>query len=67
MAFIVWHEVPPATTLLGMALIVGAGLYIGWREIQAARRHDEPMVVAEAVFAPGNPVPAPAEEQVPPR
>jgi drug/metabolite transporter (DMT)-like permease len=67
MAFIVWHEVPPATTLLGMALIVGAGLYIGWREIQAARRHDEPMVVAEAVFVPGSPVPVPAEEQVPPR
>lgn len=65
MAYVVWHEVPPATTLAGMALIVGAGLYIGWREIQATRRGDEPLVVAEAVFVPGNPAPAPAEEQVP--
>ncbi|GAB4365801.1 MAG: DMT family transporter [Kiloniellaceae bacterium] len=66
MAFVLWQEVPPANTLLGMALIVGAGLYIGWREIYAARRRDEPLVVAEAVFVPGNPAPAAAEEQVPP-
>lgn len=67
MAFVLWHEVPPATTLLGMALIVGSGLYLGSREIYAARRRNEPMVVAEASFVPGSPTPAPAAEQDPRR
>jgi drug/metabolite transporter (DMT)-like permease len=66
MAYFLWQEVPSATTLLGMALIVGSGLYIGWREIAAARRRDEPLVVAEAVFVPGNPLPAPPTEPDPP-
>lgn len=53
-AYVIWAEVPPPNTLVGMALIAISGLYVGYREIRAARRHDEPTVVAEATFAPGN-------------
>lgn len=57
MAWLLWGEVPPVTTLLGMALIVLSGLYIGYRELRAARRRGEPVIVAETVTAPGSPHP----------
>jgi len=38
MAYLIWAEVPAANTLIGMALIVGGGVYLGYREIIAARR-----------------------------
>ena len=53
-AYVMWAEVPPPNTLIGMALIAVSGLYVGYREIRAAHRHDEPTVVAEATFAPGS-------------
>ena len=56
-AYVMWGEVPPATTLVGMALIIGAGLYLGFRELRAVRHFDEEPVVSEAVFAPGSPLP----------
>ncbi len=57
MAWLLWGEVPPVTTLLGMALIILSGLYIGYRELHAARRKGEPVIVAETVTAPGSPHP----------
>lgn len=56
-AWLLWDEVPPLTTFVGMALIVASGLYLGWRELRAARRGDDTPVVAEAIFAPGSPLP----------
>ncbi len=32
MAYFLWDEVPTRSTLIGMALIVAAGLYLAWRE-----------------------------------
>ena len=55
MAYVVWAEIPATNTLVGMALIVGGGIYLGYREIIAARRIIEPAPTAEAVFVPGNP------------
>ncbi len=55
MAYLVWGEVPVWNTLVGMALIVIGGAYLGYREIIAARRVIEPAPTAEAVFVPGNP------------
>lgn len=57
-AYFFFDEVPPLSTVVGMALIVASGLYLGFRELRAARRGNETPVVAETVFAPGNPVPA---------
>lgn len=56
LAYVMWHEVPPAATLAGMGLIVASGLYLGFRELRAARRAREQPLVAEAVYAPGSPV-----------
>jgi hypothetical protein len=55
MAWFFWNEVPGWHTLVGMALIVGSGLYLGYRELAQARRRDEPAPTAEAVFVPGSP------------
>lgn len=59
-AWFLWGETPGMETLAGMFLIVGAGLYLGYRELRAARRAREPAPVGETVFATG--VPAMAEE-----
>ena len=56
MAYFVWDEMPGATTFIGMAMIVLSGLYLGHRELKAARRKVEPAPTAEATFTPGNPV-----------
>ncbi|MEB8388695.1 DMT family transporter [Rhodobacteraceae bacterium KMM 6894] len=53
----IFNETPPTSTLIGMALIIASGLYLGMRELRAARRHQEPTVMAEATFAPGSPLP----------
>lgn len=58
LAYFLWDEVPPANTLVGMGLIVASGLYLAFRELRAARRGGDTAVVAETVFAPGNPIPA---------
>ncbi|PKQ12181.1 MAG: EamA/RhaT family transporter [Alphaproteobacteria bacterium HGW-Alphaproteobacteria-1] len=67
LGYLVWAEVPSQATLTGMALIIGAGLYIGWRELRAARRGDAIPITAEATFAPGSPLPPlmPEEERAP--
>lgn len=56
MAYLIWGEVPGWSTLTGMFLIILSGLYIGYREIESSRRKLEPALIAEAAFAPGNPV-----------
>ena len=55
LAWVYWGEVPMAHTLMGMALIVASGLYLGYRELRHARRAHVPAPTAEAVFTPGNP------------
>ena len=55
-AYIFWEETPSDSTILGMALIVSSGLYIGYRELRSARRQVEPPFVAEAVITPGSPL-----------
>ena len=59
---VVWGEVPTASTLIGMTLIVGSGLYIGWRELRAAKGQGEPAITAETVIVPGAPPAVPSEE-----
>jgi len=58
LAYLLWDERPALSTLAGMTLIIGAGLYLGWRELRAARRSDDTPYTAEAIFAPGSPLPA---------
>ena len=60
MGYVLWDEVPTAQTMVGMCLIAGSGLYIGYRETKSAHRGDTPPPTAEASFVPGNPAP-PAE------
>ena len=55
--WLLWGEVPQHSTLVGMVLIVGSGLYMAGRELRAARRHGEPVVMAETVIAPLSPHP----------
>ncbi|RKF16630.1 DMT family transporter [Roseovarius spongiae] len=52
-------EAPKGSTWIGMALIVASGLYLGLRELRAARLGDDPTNVAESTFAPGTPMPPP--------
>ncbi len=58
LAYVLWDEIPPATTLAGMGLIILSGLYVGYRELKDARKTVDQPVVAETVFAPGNPLSA---------
>lgn len=68
LAYVLWDETPPPATLAGMGLIVASGLYLGYRELRAARRGAEPPVVAETVFVPGSPLPPQiADDELPPR
>jgi drug/metabolite transporter (DMT)-like permease len=65
LAYVVWGEVPTQQTLIGMALIIGSGLYIGYRELVSERSELEPRPIAEASVAPGNPVaPIPASADI---
>ena len=56
LAYVLWGEVPPAATLIGMGLIIASGLYLGYRELRATRHSDDQPIVAETAFAPGNPL-----------
>ena len=46
-----------AYQIAGMALIIGSGLYLGYRELLAANRAEAPAPVGETVFTTGTPVP----------
>ena len=54
-AWFFWGEVPALNTLAGLALIIGAGLYIGYRELRAPERAETPAPVGESVIATGLP------------
>lgn len=53
--YFLWGEVPPHTTFVGMSMIVGGGLYLGYRELRIMRHTSDQPVVAETIFAPSNP------------
>ena len=52
LGYIVWGEIPPQSTFYGMVLIVGAGLYLGYRELRATSHSDDVALVGESVFPP---------------
>ena len=56
MAWTLWDEVPGSRTVIGMMIIVGAGLYLGFRELRAARAAGKSAPVGEAVFTTGAPM-----------
>ncbi|WP_120500918.1 DMT family transporter [Roseovarius sp. EL26] len=58
LAYFMWDEVPPTATFIGMSIIIASGLYVGLREIRAARGSKEQPFVAETTYAPGNPLTA---------
>jgi len=45
--YLFWSEVPDAMTLLGGAIVIAAGLYIGYRETRIGRRPQGPGVVPD--------------------
>ena len=62
LGFFAWGELPAWNTLLGMALIIVSGIYIGRREMADARRAKTPAPIAETPFVPGHPPPMPPAE-----
>ena len=55
-AYLVFDEVPPTYTIVGMVLIIGSGLYLGYREVRQAEVGDAPVPTGEVSFLPGAPV-----------
>ena len=55
MAWLLWSEVPSSQTIIGMSLIVSAGLYLGIRELRASRKSEKSAPVGETVFTTGTP------------
>ena len=67
MAWIVWAEVPSTNTLIGMVLIMGSGLYVGYRELRVTGDEGETLLVAQSSIAPGNPTaPMPVHADIEP-
>ena len=65
LGYVAFDEVPTWNTLIGMALIIVSGVYVGYREVVNARSSIRP--TAEASFAPGYPGVIPdASENDPP-
>ena len=56
LAWWLWGEVPQGHVLTGMLMIIGSGLYLGYREIRAAGRRRTPVPTGEVSFVPGAPV-----------
>ncbi|MFY9238303.1 MAG: DMT family transporter [Roseovarius sp.] len=68
LGWLLFDEVPPFATIIGMMLIIASGLYVGFRELRAARKNDDDTVIAEATFAPGaaiQPLEEPPEREAP--
>jgi drug/metabolite transporter (DMT)-like permease len=55
LGYLFWGEVPQVTTLVGMLLIVGSGMYTAYRELRIERAADDNPPTAETVFTPGAP------------
>lgn len=64
LAYVLWAEVPPTATLAGMLLIIGSGLYMGGREMCAARRGDVTPPTAKSTFTPGHLPPPQVPEEI---
>ncbi len=65
LAYFLWAEVPPPSTLIGMGLITASGLYLGYRELSATRRTEQNPIIAESIYAPGHTVPPPPTDAEP--
>lgn len=55
LGYLLWGEVPPVNTVLGMTLIVASGVFIGYREIQTARRAKAVHIAPTAPFVVDSP------------
>ncbi len=64
LGYFAFDEIPVWNTLVGMALIIVSGVYIGYREVVNARNSIKP--TAEAIFAPGDPGVLPEVHEVDP-
>lgn len=55
LGYLLWGEVPPHTTFIGMVLIVASGLYTAYRELRVNRTANDNPPTAQTVFTPGGP------------
>lgn len=55
LGYLLWGEVPPYTTFVGMVLIVASGLYTAYRELRVNRADADNPPIAQTVFTPGGP------------
>ncbi|NSY41409.1 DMT family transporter [Leisingera sp. ANG59] len=55
LGYLLWGEVPPYTTFIGMVLIVASGLYTAHRELRVNRAEADNPPIAQTVFTPGAP------------
>jgi drug/metabolite transporter (DMT)-like permease len=55
LGYLLWGEVPPSTTFVGMVLIVGSGMYTAYRELRVNRDVNDNPPIAQTVFTPGGP------------
>ncbi len=55
LGYLLWGEVPPDTTFVGMVLIVASGMYTAYRELRVNRADADNPPIAHTVFTPGGP------------
>jgi drug/metabolite transporter (DMT)-like permease len=55
LGYLLWGEIPPYTTFVGMVLIVASGMYTAYRELRVHRTADDNPPTAQTVFTPGGP------------
>ncbi|WP_264210718.1 DMT family transporter [Leisingera thetidis] len=55
LGYLLWGEVPPNTTFVGMVLIVVSGMYTAYRELRVNRTTAGNPPTAQTVFTPGAP------------
>lgn len=57
MAWVIWAELPPLNTVIGMVLVISSGIYIGIREMRINSDDSDPAPLSETLTAPGSPLP----------
>ena len=55
MGYLMFAEIPPFSTFVGMVLIVASGMYTAYRELRLDRAPEDTPPTAETVFTPGAP------------
>ena len=55
LGYLLWGEIPPHTTFVGMVLIVASGMYTAYRELRVNRTANDNPPTAQTVFTPGGP------------